>query len=174
MTTKKDKSDIKNFKIIMVGNSMVGKSTFLVRYVDNTFNPQKATVGLDYRTKKVVKDGETFNLELWDSAGQERYRTIVFNYFKHSKAACVVFDITTPQSLEDARFWFKQLSIHCGDDIPKVLIGNKADLLNEIPGKDKEKHLEDVRPLIKAVEDEFNAKYFLASAMTGEGVKEVF
>ena len=138
MTTKKDKQDTaKGFKIIMVGNASVGKSTFLVRYIDNVFNPQVATVGLDYRLKKVKKNGENFNLELWDSAGQERYRTIVFSYFKHSKAACVVFDITNPKSLEDCRFWFKQLSVHCGDDIPKVLIGNKSDMLKEMSDKEQ-------------------------------------
>ncbi|CAM6001866.1 unnamed protein product [Sphagnum balticum] len=88
--------EIKSFKIILVGSSAVGKSTLLVRYIDNTFSPQKSTVGLDYRSKRVTLNGETFNMELWDSAGQERYRTIVFNYFKLSKAACIVFDLTKP------------------------------------------------------------------------------
>lgn len=74
-------------------------------------------------------------MELWDSAGQERYRTIVFNYFKLSKAACVVFDLTSPQSLEETKFWFKQVNNHCGSLIPKVLIGNKSDLLKDLGGK---------------------------------------
>lgn len=120
----------------MVGNSAVGKSTFLVRYVDNIYHPQVPTVCLDYRVKKVKKNEETFNMELWDSAGQERYRNIVVSYFKGSKAACVVFDITDQKSLEDCKYWFKQLSLHCGDDIPKVLIGNKSDNLQEMANKE--------------------------------------
>ncbi len=105
---------VRSFKVIMVGSSSVGKSTLLVRYIDDAFNPQKPTVGLDYRSKKITMNGETFNMELWDSAGQERYRTIVFNYFKLSKAACVVFDITNPSSLEETKFWLKQVNNHCG------------------------------------------------------------
>ena len=84
----------RNFKTIIIGKSGVGKSTLLLRYVEGEFNPQKPTIGIDYRFKKVNYENTSFNLELWDSAGQERYRTIVYNYFSLSKAAVIVFDIT--------------------------------------------------------------------------------
>lgn len=87
-------SSLKNYKTIIIGRSAVGKSTLLLRYVDGEYNPQKPTIGIDYRFKKVSYEGNEFNLELWDSAGQERYRTIVYNYFTLSKAAVIVFDIT--------------------------------------------------------------------------------
>lgn len=124
-----EESTIKNFKTIIIGRSAVGKSTLLLRYVEGEFNPQKPTIGIDYRFKKVSYEGQAFNLELWDSAGQERYRTIVYNYFNLSKAACVVFDITNEESLKDARNWLEQLVLHCGKEIPKILLGNKSDLL---------------------------------------------
>lgn len=123
-------STLKNYKTIIIGRSAVGKSTLLLRYVDGEYNPQKPTIGIDYRFKKVTHANTTFNLELWDSAGQERYRTIVYNYFTLSKAACVVFDLTNEDSLADAKVWLQQLVLHCGNDIPKLLLGNKSDLLN--------------------------------------------
>ncbi|XP_031472918.1 GTP-binding protein ryh1 [Nymphaea colorata] len=122
-------STLKNFKTIIIGRTSVGKSTLLLRYVDGDYNPQRPTVGVDYRFKKVVHEGSEFNLELWDSAGQERYRTIVYNYFTLSKAAVVVFDLTDESSLVDARTWMQQLVLHCGSDIPIVLLGNKSDLI---------------------------------------------
>ena len=176
MNDQLSKSDtVKSFKIILVGSSAVGKSTLLVRYIDDTFNPQKPTVGLDYRSKKITLNGETFNMELWDSAGQERYRTIVFNYFKLSKAACVVFDLTVPQSLEETKFWFKQVNNHCGGLIPKILIGNKSDLLKDLGGKEEvDTHMNSIMPQINEIEKEFGAKFFMMSAYTGEGVSEAF
>jgi small GTP-binding protein len=125
-------SSLKNYKTIIIGRSAVGKSTLLLRYVDGEFNPQKPTIGIDYRFKKVTYANTTFNLELWDSAGQERYRTIVYNYFTLSKAACVVFDLTNEDSLTDAKTWLQQLVLHCGNDIPKLLLGNKSDLLTPV------------------------------------------
>lgn len=91
----------------MVGNSLVGKSCFLLRYVDDVFNSKfPTTCALDFRTKKVTKNGITFNMNLWDSAGQEKFRSIIFTYARHSKAACVVFDVTNLKSLEDCKYWF--------------------------------------------------------------------
>lgn len=85
---------------------------------------------MDYKYKNVSYKGANFALELWDSAGQERFRTIVYNYFNLSKAACVVFDITSEESLNDAKMWLQQLVLHCGNEIPKILLGNKSDLLD--------------------------------------------
>ena len=121
-------STLKNYKTIIIGRSAVGKSTLLLRYVDGEFNPQKPTIGIDYRFKKVTHNDANFNLELWDSAGQERYRTIVYNYFTLSKAACIVFDLSNEDSLNDAKTWLQQLVLHCGNEIPKILLGNKSDL----------------------------------------------
>ena len=125
-----DSLDVKSFKTIIIGKSAVGKSTLLLRYVDGEYIPQKATVGMDYKFKNVFYEKANFALELWDSAGQERFRTIVYNYFNLSKAACVVFDITNEESLNDAKMWLQQLVLHCGNEIPKILLGNKCDLLD--------------------------------------------
>lgn len=123
---------LRNYKTIIIGKSGVGKSTLLLRYVDGEYNPQSPTIGIDYRFKKVQHNDTTFNLELWDSAGQERYRTIVYNYFTLSKAAVVVFDLTEEDSLNDAKTWLQQLVLHCGNEIPKLLLGNMCDLLTPV------------------------------------------
>ena len=140
-----EENTIKNFKTIIIGRSSVGKSTLLLRYVQGEFNPQKPTIGIDYRFKKVTYEGQSFNLQLWDSAGQERYRTIVYNYFNLSKAACIVFDLTNEQSLKDAKNWLEQFVLHCGKDIPKVLLGNKSDLLSS---EELQQKLEAIKPSV--------------------------
>lgn len=149
----------------------MGKSTLLLRYVEGEYNPQKPTIGIDYRFKKVEHEGESYNLELWDSAGQERYRTIVYNYFKLSKAACVVFDITNEESLKDAKNWMEQLILHCGKDIPKVLIANKCDLYD--PEK-LQSELERIKPTIEKLKEEYGCEFFAVSAYTGENVDKAF
>ena len=132
--------------------------------MEGEFNPQKPTIGIDYRFKKVNYEGQAFNLELWDSAGQERYRTIVYNYFNLSKAACVVFDITNEESLKDARNWLEQLVLHCGKEIPKILLGNKSDLLT--PDK-LEEEVKRFQPTIDKLKEEYECEFFVVSAYTG-------
>jgi len=142
----------------------VGKSTLLIRYVDGEFNPQKPTIGIDYRFKKVTHSDATFNLELWDSAGQERYRTIVYNYFTLSKAGVIVFDLTNEDSLNDAKNWLQQLVNHCGNEIPKILLGNKSDLLTPADLHDR---LEKYKDRINDLKSEYNCEFFTVSAKTG-------
>lgn len=164
-------SNLNNYKVIIIGRSAVGKSTLLLRYVDDEFNPQKPTVGIDYRFKKVSYSGTEFNLELWDSAGQERYRTIVYNYFKLSKAACIVFDITNEESLTDAKIWLQQLVLHCGNEIPKIILANKADLLDPVKLKET---LEKMQTQINELKREYHCELFVVSAYSGENVNKAF
>jgi len=117
-------------KIIIIGKVSVGKSSLLLRYVDGVVSHHPATIGIDSKIKKISYKGQQYRLELWDSAGHERYRTIVYNYFTHSEAAMVVFDITDLPSLEDAAVWMQQIMLHCGQDIPIALVANKCDLLS--------------------------------------------
>jgi small GTP-binding protein len=162
---------LKNYKTIIIGRSAVGKSTLLIRYVDSEFNPQKPTIGIDYRFKKVTHQDASFNLELWDSAGQERYRTIVYNYFTLSKAGVIVFDLTNEDSLNDAKNWLQQLVNHCGNEIPKILLGNKSDLLAPA---DLHEKLEKYKDRINELKTEYNCEFFTVSAKTGENVNEAF
>jgi small GTP-binding protein len=161
----------RNFKTIIIGKSGVGKSTLLLRYVEGEFNPQKPTIGIDYRFKKVSYENTSFNLELWDSAGQERYRTIVYNYFSLSKAAVIVFDITSEESLSEAKMWMQQLVLHCGNEIPKVLLGNKSDKLDREALKEQ---VDKFQPTIDKLKEEYNCKFFTVSAYTGENVEQAF
>jgi small GTP-binding protein len=93
---------IETFKTVVIGKSGVGKTTLLVRFLENKFINQTTTVGIDVQAKEVTFRNNKFKLELWDTAGQERYRTIVKNYFSLSKVACVVFDLTDESSLNEA------------------------------------------------------------------------
>jgi small GTP-binding protein len=97
---------VETFKAIVIGKSGVGKSTILIRFLEDKFIRTSATIGIDVQTKDVNYHGIKFRLELWDTAGQERYRTIVKNYFSLSKVACVVFDLTDEDSLDEAKSWF--------------------------------------------------------------------
>lgn len=113
----------------MIGKSGVGKTTLLVRFLENKFIKQNTTVGIDLQTKEFTYNGNKFKLELWDTAGQERYRTIVKNYFSLSKVACVVFDLTDEDSLDEAKNWMEELAQRCSYKLPKLLLGNKCDIL---------------------------------------------
>jgi small GTP-binding protein len=84
-------------------------------------------VGIDILLRRISRHGETYSLELWDTAGHERYRTVVYNYFFHAQAAVVVFDLDDEASLEEARTWLQQITLYCGEGVPKMLLGNKSD-----------------------------------------------
>lgn len=135
---------VETFKTVVIGKSGVGKTTLLVRFLENRFVKQNTTVGIDLQTKEVAYNGNKFKLELWDTAGQERYRTIVKNYFNLSKVACVVFDLTEEDSLDEAKNWLEELTQRCGYELPKLLLANKCDMftpadLNQTLEKFKER-----------------------------------
>lgn len=93
----------------MLGKISVGKSAVISQYVDGIHKKTQATIGLDTRYKIVNTPEQIYQLELWDTAGHERYRTIVYNYFFLSQAAAVVFDLTDPSSLDEAKVWLQQV-----------------------------------------------------------------
>ena len=97
------------FKVVLVGNSCVGKSSIVIRYADDEFSDVfLATIGVDFRFKSFLLDGENVKLQIWDTAGQEKFRTITSSYYRGAHALMIVFDITDEQSYKDATgYWFQ-------------------------------------------------------------------
>lgn len=127
------------FKTVIVGESGVGKSNLLSVYIDKNFNNEtKATVGVEFGSKKLTIDGKSIKAQIWDTAGQERYRSITSAYYKGAKGSLIVFDLTNKESFESVERWFSEVKNECNSDLVTVLIGNKCDLIKERKVKKEE------------------------------------
>ena len=116
-------------KIVVIGESNVGKSNILTRYCKNEFEKEtKMTIGVEFFTKIVTIQGKTLKFQIWDTAGQERYKSITNNYFLNTTAAIIVFDLTNKQSLDKVDFWMTEVKKHTKEDLIVLLVGNKSDL----------------------------------------------
>ena len=120
------------FKILLLGDSEVGKSCFLMRYSDNVFVENYiTTIGLDYKLKSVKLDsGKTIKVQLWDTAGQDKYRTIAKNYFKGSHGILLLYDVTKQSSFENIREWIHDIKEEVSDKAIIFLIANKIDMVD--------------------------------------------
>lgn len=117
------------FKLLLVGESGVGKSSILKRYVDETFNDGFiSTIGVDFRIRSLKYKGMDVKLQIWDTAGQERFRTIVSSYYRGAQGVFVVFDVGNRMSFDGIPEWLQNIDRLCKGDVVKVLVGNKADL----------------------------------------------
>ena len=154
-------------KILLLGDSEVGKSCFLMRYSENVFIENYiTTIGLDYKLKTVKLDtGKTIKVQLWDTAGQDKYRTIAKNYYKGSHGILLLYDITKQSSFDNIREWVRDIKEEVSEKAIIFLIGNKIDI-------------EDQRKISKEkgeeLAEEFKIPFFEASAKSGENVDEVF
>lgn len=120
----------KSFKVVVIGDASVGKSSLIHRITDGEFWKCAPTIGCNFR-KYVAEStfGESVNLELWDTAGEERYQSIMSMYYRHVNAVIVVYDVTNPKSfLNVTRYWMEQIKIYCNDPLI-LLVGNKIDLV---------------------------------------------
>ena len=155
------------FKILLLGDSEVGKSCFLMRYSDNVFVENYiTTIGLDYKLKNVKLDsGKTIKVQLWDTAGQDKYRTIAKNYFKGSHGILLLYDVTKQSSFQNIRDWIQDIREEVSQKAIIFLIGNKIDLVDKRKIS-KEKGIE--------LAEEYKLPFFEASAKSGENVDEVF
>ncbi|XP_025707593.1 EF-hand calcium-binding domain-containing protein 4B isoform X4 [Callorhinus ursinus] len=152
------------FKIVLVGNSAVGKTSFLRRFCEERFAPGlAATVGIDYRVKMVRVDDSSVALQLWDTAGQERYRCITQQFFRKADGVIVMYDVTARQSFLSVRQWLSSVEEAVGDYIPVLLLGNKID---------NEKEREVPRGLGEQLAKENNLIFYECSAYSGHNTKE--
>lgn len=119
------------FKVVLIGDSAVGKSQLLARFSRNEFSLEsKATIGVEFQTRTVVVDHKTIKAQIWDTAGQERYRAVTSAYYRGAVGAMLVYDITKQQSFDHVQRWLEELRAHADANIVIMLIGNKSDLSN--------------------------------------------
>ncbi|CAD8151387.1 unnamed protein product [Paramecium octaurelia] len=118
------------FKLLLVGNSPVGKSSLLIKYCDDRFiDTFLPTIGVDFKLKQLEFNGIYAILNyIWDTAGQERFMTIISSYYKGAHGIFLVYDVTNKQSFEELAKWNEQLKHHTKPDLVRILIGNKSDL----------------------------------------------
>ena len=155
------------YKILLLGDSSVGKTCFLMRYADNTFQEiHMSTIGLDYKFKDVTLDnGKTVKVQIWDTAGQDRFRSITRNYYKGAHGIIVIYDVTNRKTFENVKNWIKQIKEEVSTKVSINLVGNKID------DKDNKKVTEEEG---KNLADSFGVAFFEASAKDGLGVNECF
>ncbi|XP_068029482.1 ras-related protein Rab-44 isoform X3 [Anomalospiza imberbis] len=129
------------YNVLFIGDSHVGKTSFLYRLHADAFNPHlTATVGLDYQIKTLVVDNERFALRLWDSAGQERYRSMTKQFFRKADGVVLMYDITSEYSFSDVRYWLSCIQEGAEDGVAVLLLGNKTDCAaqRQVPTKEGE------------------------------------
>lgn len=153
-------------KLLMIGDSGVGKSCLLLRFSDDSFTTSFiTTIGIDFKIKTVEIDGKRVKLQIWDTAGQERFRTITTAYYRGAMGILLVYDITDEQSFLNIRNWIRNIEQHASDSVQKILIGNKCDMTDDrIITKDRGQELA----------DEYGIKFYETSAKTDTNVKEAF
>ena len=117
------------YKIVLIGDSGVGKSNILWRFTNDKFDVEsKTTLGVEFASKNLIIRGHTVSAQIWDTAGQERYRSITKAYYKEAVAALIIYDITKQSSFQSVGKWLKELQDHADCDMAVGLVGNKCDL----------------------------------------------
>ncbi|CAI9734727.1 ras-related protein Rab-35 [Octopus vulgaris] len=115
------------FKLLIIGDSSVGKSCLLLRFAENTFSPSYiTTIGVDFKIRTVECNGEKVKLQIWDTAGQERFRTITSTYYRGTHGVIIVYDVTSGESFANVKRWLHEIDQNC-DLVSRILVGNKCD-----------------------------------------------
>ncbi|CAD8063141.1 unnamed protein product [Paramecium primaurelia] len=154
------------FKIVLSGDSGVGKSNLLLRFTKNQFNPDsKTTIGVEFATRSISISGKIIKAQIWDTAGQERYRAITSAYYRGAIGAVLVYDITNKQSFDAVERWIQEVRENADKDIVIMIIGNKSDL----------KHLRAIRQESgQDLAQMYKVAFMEASAQDGSNVDQAF
>ena len=167
MTEAEEPKDMLTFKIIIIGNSGVGKTSITTSAVKNVFiNDYKSTIGMEIFSLYLKVNDKPIKLQIWDTCGQEIYRSLIKNFYRNSSLAIIVYSIDKKKSFKDINLWIKEIRVNSSPDIKIVLIGNKSDL-----DKDRQVSYEEGK---KYLDDDEVLKFFETSAKTGENIKKLF
>ena len=156
------------YKVLLLGDSSVGKTCFLLRYCDKSFQEAHlSTIGLDYRLKSMtLQNDKNIKLQIWDTAGQDRFRAITKNYYKGANGIILIYDVTNKQSYENVKNWLTQIKEEANPNVIIYLAGNKIDVEEEqrvITTEDGQK-----------IADEYKLPFKETSAKNGINVNEIF
>lgn len=117
------------FKLLLIGDSGVGKTCILFRFSDDAFNSTFiSTIGIDFKIKTIELRGKKIKLQIWDTAGQERFHTITVSYYRGAMGIMLVYDITNAKSFDNIAKWLRNIQEHANDDVERMILGNKCDM----------------------------------------------
>ena len=159
---------IESFKVVLVGESGVGKTSIITQFIDQTFQEdQQSTTGGTFSTKSVIcEGGKILKFEIWDTAGQEKYRSLTTMFYKDANAAVMVYDVTRKESFDEIKnYWSNQIKENSPENIILVIAGNKSDLIEQETVDEEE-----ARNFAK----ELNAIFISTSAKSSEGINSLF
>ncbi|KAJ1509200.1 GTP-binding protein [Coelomomyces lativittatus] len=153
-------------KLLLIGDSGVGKSCLLLRFSDDSFTPSFiTTIGIDFKIRTIELDGKRIKLQIWDTAGQERFRTITTAYYRGAMGILLVYDVTDERSFNNIRNWMRNIKENASEDVKTILVGNKCDVLDKkVITKERGQELA----------NGYNIKFIETSAKSNIGVEEAF
>ena len=156
----------KSFKVMLLGDSSVGKTCFLKRYIDDTFQDvYLSTIGFDYKYKFItLKDGKKIKMQIWDTAGQERFRTIGKGYYKGAHGIILIYDVTSQKSFDSIKTWLNEIKSEASNKVCVFLVANKIDIEERLISR------EDGEEIAK----NNNLDFYESSAKDNINVSEVF
>eukprot|EP01118_Nematostelium_gracile_P015936 TRINITY_DN6495_c0_g1_i1.p1 TRINITY_DN6495_c0_g1~~TRINITY_DN6495_c0_g1_i1.p1 ORF type:complete len:222 (+),score=62.41 TRINITY_DN6495_c0_g1_i1:123-788(+) len=153
-------------KLLLIGDSGVGKSCLLLRFSDDSFTPSFiTTIGIDFKIRTIDLEGKRIKLQIWDTAGQERFRTITTAYYRGAMGILLVYDVTDDKSFANIRNWIRNIEQHASENVNKILIGNKCDLVDK-------KMIDTSKG--KSLADEYGIKFLETSAKNSINVEDAF
>jgi len=154
------------FKLLLIGDSGVGKTCILFRFSEDAFNTTFiSTIGIDFKIKTIELRGKKIKLQIWDTAGQERFHTITTSYYRGAMGIMLVYDITNAKSFDNIAKWLRNIDEHANEDVERMILGNKCDM-------------EDKRVVSKergdGIAKEHNIKFLETSAKTNINIEPAF
>jgi len=156
------------FKLLMIGDAGVGKSSMLLRFTDDSFDEHiQSTIGVDFKVKHLDVSSKRIKLTIWDTAGQERFRTLTSSYYRGAQGVVMVYDVTRRDSFENLEQWLKEVKLYSpnnGEGVVKLLVGNKIDLGNKVVPREEAEAWARSQGML----------FLEASAKTRTGIKQCF